>query len=251
MIKVSKENLGEKGKYNSILTEGLRELVKEQIGQLDTATSFMYLYRRFGEPTFNSDDEYKILYDYRFKHEDILVTIHASYHEFVYFSLHVPQKRFNEWSRKRNVFWKELYKKYKDTPFMPYSMLPWGGKTQGLTKAQHKKNWKLLDKASETFFSKEEGIFIEEQLKSKEPDHKAYEMLRPFESKLCKDFRAKLTKEELDEVNGFVPNIDGIKGLKEQCMYIVNEVKKGVYLRDVTINILGYESKTNIITEHE
>lgn len=71
----------------------------------------------------------------------------------------------------------------------------------------------------------------------------------PFEHKLCEDFRAKLTKEEIEEVNCFVPKIENITGLKEQCMVIINEMKKGVYLRDVSINIRGYESETNIITE--
>lgn len=138
MIKLSKENLGKKGNYNSILTESLRQLVGEQLGELDTATSFMYLYRRFGEPTFNSNDEYKILYDYRFKFEDLLITINASYREFVYFSLHILEKRFTEWSKNRTKFWKQLYKKYENEIFMPYSMLPYGG-TDGLTKAQNKK----------------------------------------------------------------------------------------------------------------
>ena len=75
-------------------------------------------------------------------------------------------------------------------------------------------------------------------------------MLRPFASKLCHDFRAKLTKKELDEVNAFVPNIDNIIGLKEQCMFIINEIKKGVYVRDVAINILGYQIDKNIITDY-
>ena len=248
MQKVTKLNL--KGKYNSVLTNDFRELITEQVGELDTATSFMYLYRRFGEPTFTNKDEYKILYDYRFKHEDLLVTAHASYHEFVYFSLHIPQKRLAKWHKNRTDFWKKLYKKYGNEVFMPYAMLPYGG-TNGLTKAQNKKNWKLIDAASETFFSKEDGNYIEEQFKSKKPESKMYTMLRPFESKLCTDFRAKLTKKELDEINSFGPKIESIDGLKEQCMLIANEFKRGFYVRDVAINIRGYESETNIITEYE
>ena len=50
MIKLSNE-FKVKREYDGILTNSFRELVKEQLGELDTATSFMYLYRRFGEPT--------------------------------------------------------------------------------------------------------------------------------------------------------------------------------------------------------
>lgn len=248
MEKISKLYSGKK--YENILTESFRKLMAKQLGKLDTATSFMYLYRRFGEPTFNNTDEYKTLYDYRLTHEDLLVTIHASYHEHVYFSLHIPQKRYSEWRKNRKAFWKTLYKKYGNEVFMPYAMLPYDG-TEGLTKTQNNKNWKLIDLASETFFSKEDGKYIEEQFKSKNPDRKLFEMLQPFESKLCKDFRAKLTKKELNGVNAFMPQIEDITGLKKQCMAIASEFKRGFYVRDVAINILGYESETNIISKYE
>ncbi len=238
-----------KGEYSNTLTDSFRELVADQIGKLDTATSFMYLYRRFEEPTLTNKDEYKILYEYIFKHEDIIVTIHASYHEHVMFSLNIPKKRLDEWFEKRTEFFKQLYEKYSDIPFMPYAQLPFGG-DGWLAKEQHEKNWDLINKSSEKFFSKEDSDYIEKEIQSQKPNVKVWEMLRPFESKLCKDFRAKLTKEELEEVNSFMPKIENISGLKEQCMFVINELKKGCYVRDVAINILGYESKTNVVSEY-
>lgn len=248
MEKITKLTL--KGKYNDRLTQNFRELVSEQIGKLDTATSFMYLYRRFGEPTFTNKDEYKILYDYRFKHEDILVTVHASYYECVYFSLFVPQKRIASWQKNRNKFFRRLYKKYNDIPFMPFAYLPYK-KALELTEAEHQKNWDLIYAAMKTNFSKKDFDYIRKQFISVKPDVEVFKMLMPLESKLCTEFRAKLTAAEIEELNNFLPKIKDIAGLEKQCMCVINELKRGFYVRDVAINICGYEGESNVITEHE
>lgn len=249
MIKVKTFNT--KIKYNNSLTEAFRDMVAKRIGKLDTANSFMYLYRRFEEPCFTNKDEYKILYDYRFKHEDLLISVHASYYEFVNFSLHVPQKRFQAWINKRKSFWKDLYKKYHGEPFMPYSMIPWQG-LEGLTKEESKKNLKLIDIAAEAYFSKEDNQFLEDNLNGSDNDilRKCFEMLRPFEQKLCKEFRSKLTKQEVKGINNWQPKIEDIEGLKKQCLSVIDDFKTGCYVRDVAINILGYESKTNVIKKY-
>lgn len=239
-----------KGKYSSMLTTSFRDLASAMIGELDTATSFMYLFRRFGAPTYDYSEDGNLLYKYVLKHEDLIISITASYHKFVYFNLHVPEKRYSECIKYNKEFYQGLYRKYGHEIFMPYAVLPWGG-TFGLTKSQHTKNWKLINTAHESFFSKEDQVYIENQLKTDTPDPSFFEMLNPFEQKLCQDFRAKLTESELDELNDFMPKIGRITGLAQQCADILNEFRKGVYVRDVAINILGYESENNIINDFE
>jgi hypothetical protein len=239
-----------KRKYSSMLTTSFRNLAAGIIGELDTATSFMYLFRRFGAPTSDYSQDGNLLYNYVLKHEDLIISITASYHQFVYFNLHVPEKRYAECITYNKVFYQGLYRKYGHEVFMPYAVLPWGG-TFGLTKSQHNKNWKLINKAHESFFSKEDQVYIENQLKSDTPDPSIFTLLSPFEQKLCNDFRAKLTESELAELNDFMPKIEMVKGLEQQCADIIRELKRGFYVRDVAINILGYESENNIINDFE
>lgn len=239
-------------KYSGRLTEALRKAVESEVGELDTATSFMYLFRRFGVPTADHSDEYKILYDYRFSHEDIIFSIHASYHKFVYFNLSIPETRLDPWIKKRIELLKELYLKYIDMPHMPYSMLPWGDGHHWLSKEENKANWEVISAAGDAFFTKEENDFIEEQQRSGEKvDSRFWKLMHPFENKLCTDFRARLSESELEFLNGYEPTADDVEGLKEQFAHIIKEVKRGFYVRDVAINIKGYESKENPITDFE
>ena len=48
------------GKQDGILTNDFRKMVEEKLGKLNTPESFMYLFRRFGAPTYSNSDEYKI-----------------------------------------------------------------------------------------------------------------------------------------------------------------------------------------------
>lgn len=237
------------GKYNARLTENFRELISKEIGTLDTATSFMYLYRRFGTPTYNNTDDYKILYDYRFEHEDLRITVHASYNEFVYFSLMVPQKRFQPWVDDRKLFLRKLYKKNPNIPFMPFASLPFGG-TAGFAPEENKKNWEVIETAAKEYFSKNDFADIISSLGSHDNASKAFEMLRPFEKKMRDDFHSNLTAEEREKLNKPFPEINDIAALEVQCMLIIAELLKGCYVRDVAINIRGYESEENVIKEY-
>lgn len=208
----------------------------------------MYLYRRFGDPNMNYNDDNKILYEYRFKHEDLLLIIHASYHKYVYFSIYIPKPRIKKWQNNRILFFKELYKKYKKGVFMPYRSLFFG---IPLTKNQIQKNWRLFFNEVENSLSKEECLYIESQLQSENADIKVFEMLEPIEEKLYENFISQLTESELLELNKNIPLLEDIENLKEQCEFIINEFLKGVYIRDVPINIKGYESEINEITNYD
>jgi hypothetical protein len=234
--------------YNtSVLLNEFRDLVDSKLGVLDTATSFMYLYRRFGDPNMNCKDDYKILYEYEFNHEDLLFTVHASYHKYVYFSIGVPKVRLKKWFNNRKKFFRQLYNKYKNNVFMPYKSLFF---QIPLTKNQSQKNWKLFFNEVEKSLSKEECRYIESQLQSEQADIKVFEMLEPIEEKLYESFKSKLTETECSELYKNIPKLEDIENLKEQCEFVIDEFLKGVYIRDVLINIKGYESESNKITDY-
>lgn len=238
-------------KSASILNDEFRSLVDSKLGELDTANSFMYLYRRFGEPFMNNNDDNKILYEYRFKHEDLVLIIHASYHKYVYFSLSIPKSRLNKWQKDKTVFLKELYRKYKNNVFMPFGSLFYGIPLTILTKNQFQKNWNLFFKEVENSLSKEDCEYIYTQFQSENPNRQSFKMLEPIEKQLYKNFISNLTESERLELNKNIPLLEDIENLKEQCEFLINEFLKGVYIRDVPINIKGYESETNKIEYYE
>jgi hypothetical protein len=244
--KIVREKVNVSGKkYTQILTESFREFMKKKIGRLDSFASFAYLYNEYGEPTFNNSDEYKILYDYWFKFEDLVITIHASYHEFVYFGLFIPLKRYNVFAKSEKKTWRVIFNKYPDVPFMPYAMLPFGG-DKILTKKQNTENWKRIGREYEKHFTKEQQTEIEEKLKKGE----GFDLLEPFAKKLCGDFRSKITKKELKIfTRAGLPRLNQIAGLEEQAGKVANILLTESYIRDVRINIKGYESKKNKIIE--
>jgi hypothetical protein len=238
-----------KGKSNSILTEDFRKLVKEKLGELDTATSFMYLFRRFGVPSFDNKDEYKILYDYRFKYDDIIITIHASYHEFVYFSLHVASFYFSDWNKKRVDFIHRLINENQSSgiAFMPYS--DFFSAICEITPMQSKERWKIIDQEAQSYFTKEDYEYIDKQFSSKNPESKMFDMLFPFETYLCKKYRDSLSSSDVKELNHFIPTLSDVPELRIKCLSFIRELKKGAYVRDCAINIKGYDSAENKINK--
>lgn len=71
---------------------GTREIAKEVWGSLKVADSFLYLYRRFGKPTYDTNDEYKIAFDYRFLYRGLYFSIFGTTPEHVYLDCFIPKK---------------------------------------------------------------------------------------------------------------------------------------------------------------
>ena len=244
-----------KGKWNDILTNEFRELVEKKLGKIDTATSFMYMFRRFGVPSFDNKDEYKILYDYRFLFRDIFVTVHASYHEHVYLSLSVKSSHLKRFFAERKSFLKRISKQSMDRhiAFMPYQHL-WYGFHDVLTKRQYEKNWEIIDREGKIFFSKEDIKLIDDSL-SKDKEcrgnaQEAFKMLRPFEKYLCNKFRRTLSQKDRSKLNKSFPSLSDVPELRKQALEFIQELKKGIYVRDVEINILGYATENNKISKY-
>jgi hypothetical protein len=235
-------------KLNDALTNSFRELVEQKLGKIDTADSFMYLFRRFGIPNYDHKNDYKILYEYMFRHKDLYITIHASYHDCVYFNLFVSQRYFGKFIKERRSTLKRLVKQslYRNIPFMPYSLI-FFEKYAYFTKRQSKKNWYLIDRAAQKYFSKEDYVYVEAQSNSKEPDKKMFDMLMPFGEYLCKEFRKTLSHADVKALNRYWPTINDITEIKKQALSFIRDLKKGVYVRDCEINIKGYATEENKI----
>ena len=238
--------------YDSSLTESFRELAAREIGELDTASVFMYLFLRFGAPNKTNKDEYKILFSYLLKFEDLIITVSGSYHQHVYFSLFVPKSRYAIVKSNYKRLLNRLYKVTigKPIPFMPFASLPFKGSmlTPVLSKKQAAETWKKINVFYEKFFPVKQQKLIEAQLKSETEASKALTALQPFAKSLCKKFKKIAGKEDLDKFYSR-PVLRDIPKLQKQCERLLDELKKGAFVRDVQVNIRGYESETNPIKE--
>jgi hypothetical protein len=236
------------GKQDGILTNDFRKMVEEKLGKLNTPESFMYLFRRFGTPTYSNHDEYKILYDYRLQYEDISICVHASYHEHVYFDLFVPKHYFKEFFKVRELFFKRLMKESlnRHVAYSAFDVVY--TRPKGITNRQNEKNWLLIDAAAQKYFNKEDYEYIDSLWGKETNDEKFHKMLWEFSTYLCHEFRKSLSKKDLKEFGHHWPLLTDVPEVRKTALKAIQEFKKGAYIRDVPINILGYESDTNKIS---
>lgn len=230
-----------------IPVSSFREIGQTILDKLDTANSFMYLFRRFGTPTFTNSDEYKILYEYRLKYKEIMVAIHASYYEHVYFNAWMPKKyeteRVEEYKAHAIQIATESVK--KGICYMPYTSTSVDIFPEELV-AEHNK---IFDAEARKHFSPEDYDFLDNfqcadnDLEGFQP---YYQKMEPFRRMLCEKFRATLSEEDLQMYNnGWY--INHYPDIKQQVEEFFTELLQGLYVRDVAINIRGYESKENVV----
>lgn len=254
LTKIDPSNLPHGGenaevKYTSIMTTPFREMTEAKFGALDAATSFMYLFLRFGTPNQANDDDYKLLFEYRLTYEDLTIIIHGSHHNFVHFNLLLPTSRLDTYDAQKKDFLIHLYEKYKQFPFIPTAIQNVYLGISYLTPEQHKENLPILDEACMKLFSLEEQQRITGLLKQehRSPEDQAYlskSLYGAFEI-LSGEFQKHLTPDEKKRLYQFFPAITEIDGLETQLNSVFNELLTARYIRDVPINILGYTSPLN------
>lgn len=250
-------SLGRKTKVNfkkldsHLFTTPFREMGEQILGELDTANSFMYLFRRFGAPLYTNEDEYKILYEYRFRYQDLVVCIHASYHQHVYFGVLVPISYRKDFFNKRVAFQRKLAKetlKKDQIPFFGWSILD-GSIKELLTETELKKLWDLVDAKGKEFFSAEVYKIFNEH--TGEISKELFDKWEPFDELLKKEFFDSLSEDQKKTLHAWWPELETVPELKAQFTGFFEELKRGFYVRDVAINIRGYESDDNVISTWE
>jgi len=244
------KTIQDKKNYTDCLTSAFRNLGESTIGELDTALSFMYLFRRFGVPLYTNKDDFKILYDYRFKHKESYVFIHASSHEHVHFNVLVPKKYTEPFFKARRSYFRRIAKNALEKGIcnMPFAVLYWSD--DGLTSEQKKINSEIMDREAKVFFSPEDYKLLTS--KQEETDSKIAfcKMLRPFEEMLHEKFKKCLSPEDAKILYNNEITLEDVPEIKEQAISFFEDMKRGVYVRDVCFNLIGYESSTNQIKKH-
>lgn len=138
-------------------TWGVREIAQKIWGDLKVADSFLYLYRRFGAACLDTNDEYKISYEYAFWYKGLYFTICASTPDFVYLDCYYPKKYF---LLQRSRYRKKVRSIFDRAVADGVLCWPWAcGYSQidnSLTKAQLKVYNAKFDEEARTFFNEED-----------------------------------------------------------------------------------------------
>jgi hypothetical protein len=251
-----------KEKLQNCLTESFRELAQKELGELDTATSFMYLYNRFGKPNIDRRAEYKILYEYRFLYKDLFVSIHAGGYNHVIFGLLVRKSVIDPvWEeyidRLANIGKRLLEQGIIYFPYIfPRQRFP------SKYKEFNRENDKAFRKAWKEYWETKteaerlEYIGLCELREKSEDETERYKLLKKicdkkniFYSGLAKKFSAALSEEEREKFYGrwSIFDLSNFPEIEKQCKEFLSGLKTASWIRDVPINIRGYESETNKI----
>lgn len=239
-----------------ILLSPIRDYIEKKLGELDTALSFMYLFRRFGTPAETNKNDYKILYSYKLRFNDINYSIHASYNEFVYFSLRIPNKYckeiIKEYLKEESEFIANVL--YNNIPYVPDLY----GFTEecGMNQIQYTKNLKLISNLLAKYLSEEENKLLVDACNDgyyysnydKSEIKPLYEKANQYLHNKFVDFLGKREYNKFKKKMGEYRYLSFYPELKKQIDALIRDLKKGVWVRDVAFNIKGYESKENKIT---
>lgn len=225
---------------------GVREIAEQVWGELKVSDSFLYLYRRFGKPSFDTRDEYKISYEYRFKYNGLFFSICGTTPNYVFLDCFIPNrlaekgwKRFKE--KESPIIEKALAEGvlYFPTPYYHPSNL----------EKKHSERWcELHDKRFEEMFGKEMLQKLEEKPFSEltEDRQREYTMkyYLPFYKEMAKTFfewtktAAPGFHEEIYNRNILLNNLPEVK---ETVVAFCKEMLRTEPVRDCNINIKGWQ----------
>lgn len=228
---------------------GVREIAEKIWGQLKVADSFLYLYRRFGTPCYDTNSEYKIAYEYHFWYKGLYFMLHGHTPEFVYLDAYIPKKYLRLQIQRYNADVRQVFERaYKDGVLC----YPWNcGFSQidtSLTKGQHKRYLEMFDKEAMAFFPNEDYKWLcdycdkKEEEHSKEEQKKAYDLMEPFYTHLFTKFKSWAGDDKdirhlfwTHQDLRYLPEVEKI--VKDFCKNLL----KTEPIRDCDINIRGWQ----------
>lgn len=139
------------------------------IGKPDSFAVFAYLYRRFGVPTIDTAADPKILFEYLFRVDGVLVSIHGSTGTSVYFKAYIPGRSVDTYLQRFDEFQDSLAARLhaKEIPYVNGNAFP----ELCVNKHRAEKNVKLWMDAARRLLSQDEyDVILETQRKSDNGD---------------------------------------------------------------------------------
>jgi hypothetical protein len=226
-------------------TSVMRDYVEKNLGKLDTATSFMYLFARFGTPDASNKNDYKILYAYDcLQCGDLIFSIHASYREHVHFNFWFAPKYIRNFLAKRKERHRRIIAQQVERGIPIAGIYP--GFELSMSKKIQQKNQELFNECAKQFLSEQDYKRLSETPVAEWSEEDANLGYSLRESVYLR-FINSMSNSDKKEFNGWIETIDDIPEVKAMLDKMILELRTACWIRDVPINILGYENKDNVI----
>lgn len=223
---------------------GAREIAQKMWGDLKVADSFLYLYRKFGAPCADTNDEYKISYEYSFWYKGLYFILCGTTPEFVYLDCYMPNKYFHLQRARYRKEVRELFDRATKEDILVY---PWASPDDvipSLTKRQQKVAMKIFLEELESSLGEENSKFIRgvTEESSEEDKEKSFELHQILWIYLAEKFWKwagndetiyRMFKGEPDL--HYLPEVEKI--VKDFC----RQMLKTMPIRDCDINIQGWK----------
>lgn len=221
-----------------------RDIAKKIWGDLKVADSFLYLYQRFGCPTFDTNDEYKISYDYRFMYKGLYFCVTGTTPDFVYLDCYYPNKYFLLQRRRYRKDVRAIFEAAAKDGVLTYPWASYDDVMDSLTKSQQKQATKMFLEEVVTCLGEDNSHFLDglTEESSEEDKKKGYEL------------HVRLWKYLADKFWKWVDDNESIKGMflgKPDFRYLpeieqivtdfCNEMLQTKPIRDCDINIQGWK----------
>ena len=224
---------------------GAREIAQKIWGELKVTDSFLYLYRRFGTPSYDTNDEYKITYDYRFWYQGLYFCICGTTPDFVYLDCYFSNKFF---LLQRNRYREDVRSVFEKALRENVLCWPWAcGFSQisdSLTKSQLKAYNAKFDEEARMFFNEEDYNWLNSKQKEELNDEDATKCMNLMDG-FYKHLQGKFKKWAGNDRTiktlfwsnpdlRYLPEVERI--VKDFC----REMLKPIPIRDCDINIKGW-----------
>lgn len=227
---------------------GVREIAQSVWGDLKVADSFLYLYRKFGVPCYNTNDEYKISYEYTFLYKGLYFVICGTTPNFVYLNCSMPKKYFKlQRSRYRKDVRSVFEKALKDNVLC----WPWAcGFSQisdSLTKNQLKAYNSKFDEEAQGYFSEEDYNWLS-SIKKEVLSGKDAERCRGLMDGFYRQIQGKFKKwagnnKAIKTLFWSHPDLRYLPEVEQIVKDFCNEMLKVEPIRDCDINIQGWKNQ--------
>lgn len=223
---------------------GCRKIAEKRWGNLKVADSFLYLYRRFGTPCADTNDEYKISYEYNFLYKGLYFIVCATTPEYVYLDCYMPKKYF---VLQRNRYRKDvrlIFERAAKDSILTYPWASYNDVMDSLTKKQQEHAMKMFTNELVTVIGEENNKFMEGVTDDspEEDKKKVYDLYVQLWKHLADKFWKWARNDESIETlfNGdldlrYLPEVKII--IEQFC----KEMLKTKSIRDCDINIKGWQ----------
>lgn len=223
---------------------GAREIAEGVLGDLKVADSFLYLYQRFGKPNLDSNDEYKISYEYKLKYQELVFTICATTPELVYVDCFMPGKFFR---LQRNRYRKEVRKIFDRAAKDGILTYPWSCNSDvmpSLTKKQQEQAMKMFMEELNGCLGEENKKFLDKVSggSSEEDKKKAYTLHEKLWKHLFEKFRKWAGDDKTIHATFWSqPDLRYLPEVEKIVRGFCNELLQTLPIRDCDINIKGWQ----------